>query len=49
MCYLRPGLLRRSTSVMSDGTGEVAMSPLTVGAGKQKRARSSYFEHSLMS
>ena len=49
MCYLRPaGILRRSTSVMSDGTGEVEMSPLTVGSGKQRRARSSYFEHSLI-
>ena len=35
---MRPGILRRSTSVQSDGTGEVPMEKLAEG-GKQKRVR----------
>ena len=41
---LRPaGILRRSTSVMSDGSGEVPMTPLGDTNGKQRRARALYF------
>jgi hypothetical protein len=34
---MRPGILRRSTSVLTDGSGDVSMEPLVEGAGKQKR------------
>lgn len=33
----RPGYYRRSTSMMSDGSGPVTMEPLVEGTGKQKR------------
>ena len=36
---MRPGLMRRSTSVCSDGTGDVPMEKLAEGNGKTKRVR----------
>ena len=36
--HLRPGIFRRSTSVRSDGSGDVDMERLGEGAGRAKRA-----------